>query len=69
MLLKSSGIRDYSIFIDETTNALFSVMNAHSHEAVGNLPAHPVMKKGWAYMKDNMKSNSNNSPVTVPLLI
>ena len=45
ILLKSSGIRNYFIFIDETTNALFSVMNARSQEVVGNLPTLPVMKK------------------------
>lgn len=66
-LLKSSGISDYSIFIDGTTNALFGVMKASSQKALDNLPAHPVMKKWWAYMKDLMECNEDNSPVAVPL--
>ena len=66
-LLKSSGISEYSIFIDETTNALFGVMIANSQKALDNLPAHPVMKKWWAYMKDIMECNDDNSPVAIPL--
>jgi len=66
-LLKSSGISDYSIFLDATTNALFGVMTANSQEALDNLPAHPVMKKWWAYMKDIMESKDDNSPVAIPL--
>lgn len=66
-LLTSSGISEYSIFLDATTNALFAVMTANSQEALDNLPAHPVMKKWWAYMKDIMESNDDNSPVAIPL--
>ena len=66
-LLKKTGISEYSIFLDETTNSLFGVLNIHDPAALDNLPAHPVMKKWWAYMKDIMESNADNSPVSVPL--
>lgn len=66
-LLKASGISDYSIFLDETTNALFGVMNTTDPIALADLPNHPVMKKWWAYMKDIMETNGDNSPVSIPL--
>ena len=66
-LLKSSGISDYSIFLDETTGSLFGVMKVNNKETLNDLPAHPVMRKWWAYMKDIMESNDDNSPVAVPL--
>lgn len=66
-LLKATGIQDYSIFLDETTNALFGVMTATDLAALNDLPEHPVMKKWWAYMKDIMETNENNSPVSLPL--
>ena len=66
-LLKTSGISEYSIFLDETTNSLFGVLKATNLAALDNLPNNTVMQKWWAYMKDIMDSNSDNSPVSIPL--
>jgi L-rhamnose mutarotase len=66
-LLKQAGISDYSIFLDEETNILFGTMLVADQEAVDRLPEQPVMKKWWAYMKDIMASNPDNSPVSVTL--
>jgi len=66
-LLKETGISEYSIFLDETTNSLFGVLKAEDPKALDNLPAHPVMQKWWAFMGDIMASNPDNSPVSVPL--
>jgi L-rhamnose mutarotase len=66
-LLKATGISDYSIFLDETTNSLFGVLTIDEPTALDTLPAHPVMQKWWAYMKDIMESNADNSPVSIPL--
>ncbi len=66
-LLKSTGVSEYSIFLDETTNALFGVMKADDLTALDDLPSHPVMKKWWAYMKDIMETNPDHSPVSIPL--
>jgi len=66
-LLKANGISDYSIFLDESTNSLFGVLKATDVTLLDNLPAHPVMQKWWAYMKDIMASNDDNSPVSIPL--
>ena len=65
-LLKTYGIRKYSIFLDKETNSLFAVMNAKK-SVLNKLPAEPVMQKWWVYMKDIMESNADNSPVSIPL--
>ena len=66
-LLKETGVEDYSIFLDEETNILFGVLKIEKKIKLDELPSHPVMKKWWAYMKDIMESNPDNSPVSVPL--
>jgi L-rhamnose mutarotase len=66
-LLISTGISDYSIFLDEETRILFGVLKAEDPAELDNLPSHPVMQRWWAYMKDIMESNTDNSPVSIPL--
>ena len=66
-LLKEAGIADYSIFLDKETNFLFGVLKIEDRLSFDELPSHPVMKKWWAYMKDIMESNPDNSPVSIPL--
>ena|SRR5206468_3769690 len=66
-LLRSTGISEYSIFLDETTNSLFGVLKAEDPKALDRLPEQPVMQRWWAYMKDIMDSNPDNSPVSIPL--
>lgn len=66
-LLTSSGIHDYSIFLDESTNSLFGVLKVENVEVLNSLPANAVMQKWWAYMKDLMECNDDNSPVSIPL--
>ena len=66
-LLKQSGIIEYSIFLDDTTNSLFGFLKTTNLAALDNLPLQPVMQKWWAYMKDIMESNPDNSPVSISL--
>ena len=66
-LLKETGVSDYSIFLDVETNFLFGVMKIENPLKLDELPHHPVMKKWWAYMKDIMESNNDDSPVSIPL--
>lgn len=66
-LLKKSGVREYSIFLDQTTHTLFGVMQVDDAALLEALPGHPVMKKWWAHMRDIMETNPDDSPVTVPL--
>jgi len=67
LLLNEVGVSNYSIFLDENTNILFGVLYCDNLEAFDKLPASPVMQKWWAYMKDIMDSNEDNSPVSIPL--
>ena len=66
-LLKDTGVSDYSIFLDPETLTLFGVMNVADEAAQKELAEHPVMKRWWAHMKDIMKSNPDNSPISKPL--
>ncbi|MBK8090304.1 MAG: L-rhamnose mutarotase [Chitinophagaceae bacterium] len=66
-LLKQTTISEYSIFLDEETSFLFGVMKIEDAVKLDSLPSHPVMKRWWAYMKDLMESNADNSPVSIPL--
>ena len=66
-LLKESGVEDYSIFLDDEANLLFGVLKIQDPLRLDELPQHPVMKKWWAYMKDIMETNNDNSPVSIPL--
>ena len=66
-LLKQTGIREYSIFLDERTNDLFGYLQADDTLAMDELPKHPVMQRWWSYMKDIMETNADASPVSIPL--
>ncbi len=67
-LLKETGISDYSIFLDEETNALFAYFTIEEDEKLNDLPGKEIMKKWWIYMKDIMETNDDDSPVSIPLI-
>ena len=64
-LLKTTGIEDYSIFLDKETNVLFGILKVEDTLKLDELPNHPVMRKWWSYMKDIMETNEDGSPVSV----
>jgi L-rhamnose mutarotase len=66
-LLQQAGIKDYSIFLDETTNDLIGCLTIDDATKLDALPDDPVMKKWWAYMADIMETNEDKSPVSIPL--
>lgn len=66
-LLHESGISEYSIFLDEATGQLFGALKVGDEIKMKELPTSPVMQKWWAYMKDIMDTNADNSPVSIPL--
>ncbi len=66
-LLKSSGIRDYSIFLDEETNYLYGFFTINDATRLDQLPNEPVMRRWWAYMSDIMETNEDDSPTSVRL--
>ena len=66
-LLKSSGVSDYSIYLDEENGVLFAVLKRSARHTMDALPNQPVMKRWWAYMGDLMRTNADGSPVVEPL--
>ncbi len=68
-LLSKSGIHDYTIFIDEETNILFAVQFMEQDISSQDLSTNPVVIKWWKYMADIMETNSDFSPLSLPLEI
>lgn len=66
-LLKSNGISDYTIFLDEETNTLFGVQ-LQSGQSSQDLGSTEIVQKWWAYMADIMETNPDKSPVSTPLV-
>lgn len=65
--LTDAGVRDYSIFLDPSTNTLFAVQKRIVGHTADTLPDLTIVKRWWAYMADLMETNPDNSPVTGPL--
>ena len=65
--LTKAGISDYSIFLDEETLTLYGVQKVTDDNTADDLPQTEIVKKWWAWMKDIMDSNPDNSPVQTPL--
>ncbi len=66
-LIKSTGVSDYSIFLDEETNTLFASQKVSGESGSQDLGTNPVVRKWWDYMADIMECNPDNSPVSIPL--
>jgi L-rhamnose mutarotase len=66
-LLRETGIREYSIFLEETTLKLFAILRVDDPSGLDRLAAQPVMRRWWEYMKDLMDTHEDGSPVVVPL--
>ena len=66
-LLHDSGVRNYSIWLDEETNVLFAYQELEGDGGSQDLGDNPIVQKWWAYMADIMETNPDNSPVSIPL--
>ena len=66
-LLKSNGISDYSIFLDENNNELVGILKIIDKTKMEELPSNPIMKKWWSFMQDIMETNADHSPTSIPL--
>lgn len=66
-VLKSAGVSDYSIFLDEESNKLFAVLKLTDDHGMERLPLDPIVKKWWEFMADIMVTNDDNSPVSTPI--
>jgi len=66
-LLKSEGVENYSIFLDEETNILFAYQEQSGESSSQDLGSTEIVKKWWKYMADVMETNPDKSPITIPL--
>jgi len=66
-LLKGAGVSEYSIFLDEETSILFAFQKVSGDGSSQDLGQTEIVKKWWAFMADIMKTNPDNSPVSIPL--
>lgn len=66
-LLSESGVRNYSIYLDEDTNTLYAYQELEGDGGSQDLGTTEICQKWWAYMADIMVCNPDNSPVSIPL--
>lgn len=65
--LKKHGVISYTIFHHPETNQLFGYVE-YEDEARWNAVAQTeICRKWWAYMKEIMPSNPDNSPVSLEI--
>jgi L-rhamnose mutarotase len=66
-LLSEAGVTNYSIHLDRETHTLFAYLERREDHAMAGLPAHPVMQRWWAHMRDVMRTHADGEPVAQPL--
>jgi L-rhamnose mutarotase len=66
-VLKSHGVHNYSIFLERGTNQLFGYAEIESEERWAAIADTEPCRRWWAFMKDIMPSNEDNSPVSKDL--
>lgn len=66
-VLKSHGVSNYSIFLEPSTNELFGYAEIESEELWSEIAETEACQRWWAFMKDIMPSNEDNSPVSSEL--
>lgn len=66
-VLKRHGVGAYSIFLDHETGRLFAYAEVESEELWQKIAQTEVCQRWWAYMKDLMLTNDDNSPAVVDL--
>jgi L-rhamnose mutarotase len=66
-LLSESGVRNYSIYLDEETNTLFAYQELEGDGGSQDLGATEICQRWWNYMADIMVTHPDNSPVSIPL--
>jgi len=65
--IRDAGISDFTIYLDEETNALFAVQKLAPDHTAAKLRDTELMRKWWAHMAPLMDTNSDLSPVRASL--
>lgn len=67
-VLKRHGVDNYSIFLERETNQLFAYAEIESEVLWEQIAQTKACQRWWAFMKDLMLTNSDNSPVSKNLV-
>jgi L-rhamnose mutarotase len=65
--LRTAGITDYSIFLDEETLTLFAVQKWAENHTADRLPQLPIVRQWWESMAPLMETLPDHTPVCLPL--
>jgi L-rhamnose mutarotase len=68
VLLRQTGISNYSIHLDPETNVLFAYLERRDDHSMDELPRQAIMRRWWEHMRDIMATNPDGSPVATPLV-
>jgi L-rhamnose mutarotase len=63
-VLKRHGVLNYSIFLDPETRQVFGYAEIEDEEGWSAIAQTPICESWWAYMKEIMPSNTDNSPIS-----
>lgn len=66
-MIRAHGGGNYSIFLDERSNQLFGYIELENEQRWTETAKTEICQKWWAYMKDIMETNPDNSPVQTVL--
>ncbi|MDC0935976.1 L-rhamnose mutarotase [Pirellulales bacterium] len=66
-LLRTSGISDYTIFLEEASLQLFAVQKLADNHTTDQLSQNPLVKKWCEYMSDIVLMDSSGDPICTPL--
>lgn len=67
-VLKSHGVHNYSIFLNRGSEVrLFACAEIESEELWQRIAETDVCRRWWAYMKDLMLTNDDDSPIAEDL--
>jgi L-rhamnose mutarotase len=65
--IREAGISDFTIYLDEETDTLFSVQKLAPGHTAAKLRDTELMRKWWAHMAPLMETHPDQSPVRTPL--
>ena len=66
-VLKTHGVHNYSIFLDERDDSLFAYVEVEDEARWDAIARTDVCRRWWAHMRELMPTNPDDSPVSVPL--
>lgn len=66
-VLKEHGAHNYSIFLDPDDHSLFAYVEVEDDGRWEAIAGTPVCRRWWAYMREVMPSNDDDSPVSIEL--